>query len=268
MMLEKVGTHYLPLYRVTNQHPVGHYTVRPGQLVYINDTTLFTEDEPVSPRDADVQLQFFIDTFTPALLSDPAKFSDLNSDLTSNLVTGYAASFGGDLSLNQPSSSPPLRLLDVEGLPVHHEKQNRLGCFPYARTYTDTVLLVHRGNCTFLEKLTYARDAAAAGVIVISNDDTAINPTASTLELATAGNITSVAIVFIPKTSSQVILEMMDMAEKLELGPVRVALDPPREVPPSTPLDTGHGRAVEEVRDPNRILYVNGYPLLNTRLLI
>ena len=47
----------------------------------------------------------------------------------------------------------------------------------------DAIVLLHRGTCTFIEKLAYAKRAGARGVVVISDMDMAINPSAEAEEL-------------------------------------------------------------------------------------
>lgn len=245
---------------------VGHYTVRPGHLVYINDTSLFHSDsdhEAAIHRDPDVQLRFYINPVDPMFEIQTGMQGKIG---TSNdfhaLITGHTGNFGGDVSKDTAPNRKLLRFVREQGLTVNMDYSNSRGCKTYERPYPDAVLLVHRGDCTFLEKLLNARTALAAGVLVIGDDDTIINPTANADELEAAGDLNDVVIVVLPKKGGQMLLEMMANAENGG-AQVTMAMDREERLTP----DTGHVPE-ETVKDPHRILYLNGHPLLNTRLLI
>ncbi|KAI9502206.1 hypothetical protein GGI25_003344 [Coemansia spiralis] len=51
------------------------------------------------------------------------------------------------------------------------------GCAPYTNKYSNQILLIKRGNCTFVEKAAYAQDAGAAGVMVYNYDSDLMSPT-------------------------------------------------------------------------------------------
>jgi mannosidase alpha-like ER degradation enhancer 1 len=247
---------------------VGHYNVRPGHLVYINDSSLFLPDgnrDAPSSRDSDIPLRFFMEEVDPMFEIQTGMQGVLDSSNEFNaLITGHQGHFGGDLSAKAfPQRTPP-RFARKEGSAVHRDFDNTQGCHGYAHSYPDAVLLLHRGGCTFLEKLLHARAASAAGVLVISDVDSVFNPTANLAELETAGDLSDAAIVVLSRKAGQVIMEMMDRAEQWEAKQVMVALD--HKSRPPVP-DTGH-IPEQRTKDPNRILYINGHPLLNTRLLI
>lgn len=238
---------------------MGHYNVRPGHLVYINDSSLFLRSVPGNEDDKyripDVQLRFYVD------IADQTGTQDVSQ--TSNdmdvLVTGHTASFGGDLSPASDLKSRPLRFIRKEGVPVRSEWGNDHGCKPYKHQYTDSVLVVHRGECTFLEKLIHTQSASAAGVLVIGDDDTAINPTANAHELEAAGDLHDVAIVVLPRKEGRVLVDMMERVEQQGGNKITMVLE-------SDPWPTVPGPA--RTKDPDRILYLNEHPLLNTRLLV
>ncbi len=185
-----------------------------------------------------------------------------NQDLSDNhetYLTAWTGFFGGDISHYEQN---PLRFADPIGLPVYRVDDNLLGCSPYSTSYQDSVILTYRGDCTFLQKLLMARSAGAAGVLVVSDEDVALNPTANADEVLAAGGMDDVAIAVLPRQAGNLIDEMMDKAESQGTGRVMVTLDPSR-----------YTENVEEVQDveeqpSNRILYINGHPLLNTRLLV
>ncbi|PBL02491.1 alpha mannosidase-like protein [Armillaria gallica] len=223
---------------------LGHYSVRPGQLVYINDTSLFANQVDSSVET--LRLRFHIEGVDPML-----RLVD-NQDLSDNhetYLTAWTGFFGGDISHHEQN---PLRFADPNGLPVYRVDDNLLGCSPYSTSHQDSVILTYRGDCTFLQKLLMARSAGAAGVLVVSDEDVALNPTANADEVLGAGGMDDVAIAVLSRQAGNLIDEMMDMAESRGIGRVM---------------------NVEEVQDveeqpTNRILYINGHPLLNTRLLV
>lgn len=239
---------------------MGHYTVRPGHVVYINDSSLLLQsvsgNEGDKSRVPDILLRFHLDADTIFQLQTDTQDVFQTSNNAHALVTGYTAYFGGDLSPASDIGYRPLDFLRREGILVRREPSNARGCEPYKLHYPDSVLVVHRGECTFLEKLLHARSASAAGVLVISDDDAVINPTANADEVEAAGDIHDVAIVLLPHKEGHVLVEMMDRAERLGTNKISMVVD-------YDPLPT-----VEVHKDPDRMLYLNGHPLLNTRLLV
>jgi mannosidase alpha-like ER degradation enhancer 1 len=231
-------------------------------LVYINDSSLFLRSASGNQGDKyrtpDVQLRFYVDIADQIFQTGTQDVSRISNDMDV-LVTGHTASFGGDLS---PASDPkgvPLRFTRKEGVTVRSEWSNAHGCKPYKLQYPDSVVVVHRGECTFLEKLTHAQSASAAGVLVIGDDDIAINPTANADELEAAGDLHDVAIVVLPNKEGRVLVDMMERVEQQGDTKITMALQ-------SDPWPTVSGP--ERTKDPDRILYLNEHPLLNTRLLI
>lgn len=247
---------------------VGHYNVKPGHLVYINDSSLFLpEGNGGAPtkRDPDINLRFYLGEVDPMFEIQTGMQGILDSSNEFNvLVTGHQGHFGGDLSVNALTEQKHMRFARKEGSIVQRDFDNTQGCHAYTHSYPDTVLLVHRGGCTFLEKMLQARAASAAGVLVISDVDSVFNPTANLDELEEAGDLSDAAIVVLSQKAGQVIWEMMDRAEEWEANQVMVALDHGSR---SKVPDTGH-TPEQKAKDPNRILYINSYPLLNTRLLV
>ncbi|GLB33724.1 putative glycosyl hydrolase 47 family protein [Lyophyllum shimeji] len=239
---------------------LGHYTVRTGHLVYINDSSLFPHldvAQDIIPRQ-DVLLRFYTDEVDPMLQVQTGMHIDTSNDMQSLLV-GYVAHFGGDVTLPR-SDTNTLRISRPDGIAVHRDLENDRGCEPYRWSYPDSVLVVHRGDCTFLEKLIHAQAASAAGVLVISDDDLVINPTANRDEVEAAGDLSDVALVLIPQSTGQVLMEMMDRAERGLVSQIRMMVEDD-----SSASRTGD---IPPAKDPNRILYINGHPLLNTRLLV
>ena len=244
---------------------VGHYNVRPGHLVYINDSSLFLQpglgnEGDKNRRIPEISLRFYVD-IAAAVFQHQAGTQNLFQ--TSNdmhaIVTGYTAYFGGDLSPNSDLKNKPLHFIQKDGVPIHRDQNNARGCEPFESQHPNDILVVHRGSCTFLEKLLNARSASAAGVVVISDDDAVVNPTANADELEAAGDLHDVAIVLLPHQEGQVLLDMMDHVERLGSGQLLMVLEYDSRLTAPGP---------ERLKDPDRILYLNEHPLLNTRLLV
>ncbi|KAK7470737.1 hypothetical protein VKT23_002158 [Stygiomarasmius scandens] len=248
---------------------VGHYTVRPGQTVYINDTALFPDTSMLEQQledvrlPFDVQLRLYVDIVDP--MFNTVEITDTINDMEIT-VTGYSALFGADLS--RQDHEKPIRFSGLS--PVYRDEDNLFGCSPFAKSYQDGVLIVSRGECTFLQKLIMARDAGAAGVLVIGDDNTFLNPTADPAELDVAGDISDVAIVVLPLQAGQLVEQLLVSVDESGLGQLMLSLEHERQpavgdsgdLPDQTPTRT------EAEKEVHRILYLNGLPLLNTRLLV
>ena len=207
-----------------------------------------------------------------------------NTDLGLRL-TAFTALFGADLTARaMESDDKPPRMARKGGLPLFRKSGNLKGCLPYEHVYPDSVLVVERGDCTFLEKLLEARHAGAAGILVIGNDETVINPTADAQEAEEAGDISDVGLLLLTKTAGSVLLHLMETMDTLGTGQVMMAIhqDPlVRSSNRGTTFQKLQGEEEEALdvsekveNDSNqdttnsRILYINGHPLLNTRLLV
>ncbi|KAK7049598.1 hypothetical protein VNI00_005629 [Paramarasmius palmivorus] len=249
---------------------LGHYAVRPGHTVYINDTALIlgpaTQELENIPRSLDVQLHFYLDIVDPLFAvihpTDEVETQEI-------IATAYTSFFGGDISSVDTELGKPLRFSGE--VPVYRDDSNSYGCSPYNKSFQDGVIIVHRGECTFLEKLVNARDAGAAGVLVVSDSDHAINPTAGADELEAVGDISDVIIAILPHTAGQLMEELFNAAHDRGLGQLMVTIE--RERQPAT-TDTGETQEdqnrsnQQEQKGNGRILYLNGHPLQNTRLLV
>jgi len=143
---------------------------------------------------------------------------------------------------------------------IQWDKSNPLGCKPYETEFDGDVVLIHRGDCTFLEKLVYARDAGASGVVVISDDDVATNPSASLEEIAAAGDIDDVALVLLPHSVGKAVAAMVGAAGTFGYGHVMVAVEPEAQ--------TGVESVGQMPGEIGPVLYINGHPILNTRLML
>lgn len=220
------------------------------------------DQDELHHRDAEIRVRIFSSNTNPTLKAQN------NNQVIDLSLMAYSAQFGADLSHAATHSTEELpRIRNDEGVVVRRDPGNLRGCNSYKESYPDCVLLVHRGDCTFLEKLVKARDASAAGVMVISSVDTPINPSASHEELALVGDLSDVGLLLLTNTVGQAFENVLVVSEKLHSGGIMLALDhiqvgESAEDTGDTPVDK------EGVKDLNRNLYINGLPLINTRLLI
>lgn len=253
---------------------VGPHAVRTGQLVYVNDDVLKASagGATQSPaglerwnREPDVQLRFFTDAPDPVFQVQPGILESL-SEMS---VTAYTSYFGADLSVQDSGGRNPL-FVHSPGLRVVQDLDNLLGCRPYGRHFDSDVILVDRGDCTFVEKLMFARDAGAAGVVVINNEDEGINPSANEAEIGAAGDLEAVALVLVPGYVGDAIESMMSSAGTHGVG-VLVSLDPERRTAHTQPGQEIDSESSEK-NEPHsagsgKMLFLNGHALLNTRLV-
>jgi len=162
----------------------------------------------------------------------------------------------------------PLRIDHAGGVPVYRDDSNTYGCLPYGQPFQDVVVLIHRGECTFLEKFLQAKAAGAAGVLVISDEEVALNPTADPKDLEAAGDLGDVGLIVLTPQMGQLVHDMLDSTEERG-GQVMLQLDPERLPSPSDSAEVSQQQERQRPQEKvHKILYLNGHPLLNTRLLI
>ncbi|KAI0321883.1 alpha-mannosidase [Amylostereum chailletii] len=214
---------------------LGPHTVRTGQNVYINDSGLALGSTDTMQaatdehRHPDISIRFFID------------FVDLQVPVGEELAT--------------------------DGVELIRDPSNALGCAPYTREYQGEALLVQRGECAFLEKLQWAHRAGASGVVVISDEDLAINPSVEPEELVEIGDTLDDAVMLVLRHSEgQIVSAMLDAAEAQRLGRLVLILEGRHASGSGTAGGTMQSRRRET--DVHRVLHINGHPLLNTRLIV
>ncbi|KAJ2596235.1 hypothetical protein GGF39_003528 [Coemansia sp. RSA 1721] len=81
------------------------------------------------------------------------------------------------------------------------------GCAPYTDRYDNQILLVKRGNCTFVDKAARAQDAGAVGIVVYNNEPDLMSPT------SVSPNVTIPLVVIKPDDGQSILSE-------LNFGPV------------------------------------------------
>ena len=246
-----------------NLRTVGPHTVHVGQMVYINDTVLSTKlqslkTKQVEGRHIDAQLRIFIDfvdagSHTGGLVSDA-------------IFTASTGLFAGDPSVPFPDDGKPLRFGQGEGVGLVRDRVNPTGCHAYTHAFADEAILVHRGGCTFLEKLQRAHEVGASGVVVINDSDETVTPSANGEDLKYVGDsLDDAAVVVLRASDGRQVSAMLDVAEDHHVGRVVLIVEN-LEQDPALPEQSFTGEQSEFAS--NRVLYINGYALLNTRLLV
>ena len=257
--------------------------MRTGQLVYVDDPALVLAplagkgsiDELARPRRRvpTISLRVFIEIEGKNKV--PKEITDSSLEF---VLTAHTALFGGEPTTSDPLQTP-IRFGHGEGVRlVRPPKANSLGCLPHSQTYSGEALVVLRGECTFLQKLIYAKEAGASGVIAISDDDSPIHPSADASELEEIGDsVDDVAVVVVGKKDGDVLTKVLDIVEQYGLHRVMMAIVPKD---PPTKQSVDKPRAPEkDIKDADtdkdsggvrnyKLLYLNGHPLVNTRLLV
>ena len=249
---------------------MGPHSVRSGQLVFVNDQRLAgTTDTPatVPKRVSVISLQFFIKDIDPMFQIQAGTMEGpLEVTLSAN-----TALFGGDPSLLAPDHKP-MRFGHQDGVRLAQDSSNQYGCHPYEHSYLDETLLVDRGECTFLKKLLNAKEAGASGVIVINDSDDKISPSIDEDERAEVGDaVDDVALVILPKTAGGTVTDMIKRTHDLGGGQVTFVVDPEsRQAGVNRkPAKPSHGSDdMDKLKDDmQKVLYLNGHALVNTRLV-
>ncbi|KAI0079675.1 alpha mannosidase-like protein [Panus rudis PR-1116 ss-1] len=251
---------------------LGPFAVKTGQIVYVNDSHLFLapvegkssiNSQSRRARMPEVELRVAIDYVDPMFQLHQQPLLDGGIEL---LTSAHTALFGADPTLDHDMNGQPLRFGRGEGITLVRDIANPLGCQPYAQRFDDVALLVRRGSCTFLEKLVHAKAAGAAGVIVVSDEDRGVNASSDREILSTLTEpLDDVVLVVVGRLDGEAIIMMLDSVDTHGMGQVKVTVVPNTD----TPAEPDNTRTSREGKPTaNRVLYLNGHPLLNTRLLV
>jgi len=250
---------------------VGPHSVRAGQLVFVDDQRLIgTENPPPTTpnRVSVINLQFFLKDVDPMFQVQAGK-TEVPFGVT---LPANTALFGGDPSPFAPDHEP-IRFGHRDGVLLVQDHSNQYGCQPYEQTYSGEALLVDRGECTFLEKLLNAKGAGASGVIVINDGDTRVSPSIDEEEREGVGDaLDDVALVILIKTAGEVVIDMIKRTQDLGMGQVMFMVDPEsRQVgvkrKPTKAYKSSND--MDKLKDDiQKVLYLNGHALVNTRLVV
>lgn len=218
-------------------------------------------------RQPDIQIRLALDNVDPLFRAQ----TGVIESSPGILVTAYTSMFGADLAAIPLPGAQPVRFGRGDGVRITRDKANHLGCLPYGRTFDNDAVLVYRGDCSFVEKLTRAKSAGASGVVVVNNDDTVVNPSSDAEELAVAGDLSDVAMVVLTRSAGKLVTSILDSLEAHGTGRVMLMIEPEghsaatdgREMPDDQTDKQGSERV-----DSGRVLYINGHAVLNTRLIV
>ncbi|KAI0091966.1 alpha mannosidase-like protein [Irpex rosettiformis] len=249
---------------------LGPYSVKTGQIIYVNDTGLVRIPEGQKPLEAikqpkripEIHLRLFMESMDPTIAQ--TVMNDVRSEVT---VVASTAGFAGDPTSND-STKGPIRFGHGEGVHLVRPKSNEYGCLPWNEKFNGEALVVKRGECTFLEKLVEATIAGASGVITLSDEEHGINPSTSQEEIQPYEDLLDdVAIVIVNRAESAVVTGLLDASE-LYGGRVVMAIAPASESGATKAEETTLDEKRTRAKEGNRVLYLNNHPLLNTRLMI
>jgi mannosidase alpha-like ER degradation enhancer 1 len=237
-----------------------------GQTVYINDSALADvlsggKKTQTEQRHTHAALRIFID-FVDSSSYIPSVAGGQASDAVFTVST---ALFAGDPTVPHPPNGKALRFGQGEGVGLVRDPANPTGCQKYTQIFADEAILVHRGECTFLEKLMRAHEVGASGVVVINDSEMTINPSSSVEDLKDVrDSLDDVAVVVLRESDGRQVSAMLDIAEDRHIGRVVLVLE---GISPDA-ASVGQDPVEDHVRSAeNSILYINGHSLLNTRLL-
>ncbi|KAJ7904433.1 alpha mannosidase-like protein [Mycena olivaceomarginata] len=233
---------------------LGHYNVRAGHVVYINDSTIFG---PPDPDAADVERALDI---PPALLHAiygpavggadrdprPAEHDGRPHDGLHGAVRRRSSGLPPKATSRSCASTTRVASRSTA------TTTTRTGVSRTSSRSSTPPSSCTAGSARFCRSWSWPGTQGAAGVFVISDEDAAMNPTADATELEEAGDLGDVGLAVLTPQVGQLVHDMLDSTEERG-GPGRAA---------------GGSRAAAEKEKAHKILYLNGHPLLNTRLLI
>ncbi|KAF8707761.1 Glycosyl hydrolase family 47, partial [Rhizoctonia solani] len=225
---------------------LGHHRVLSGQKVFINDPALlelpgFSKLQE-KERKLAVQLKL--------------RVGDSDGEISLFATT---ALFGAD-----PSSENSPGTFRVDAPPLHvvpSNPENLNGCSDHEALpiLNGAVLVVNRGTCSFLEKLTKAKKVGAAGVIVVSDVDSLINPSLDKEEEDyAASELADVGLVVLTHRDGVKLLKSLETSLDTVVPLwVKVTRQPSLE-----------DEITKEEEEKPRLLYINGKALINTVIMI
>ncbi|KAH7100649.1 glycoside hydrolase [Auriculariales sp. MPI-PUGE-AT-0066] len=236
---------------------LGPYVVRPGQTIRVRDPRLQpVREQSHKPKERPLDVRLLIDTTNTDSME-----STLHTTVSieNTTIIGWTSMFGGDPStfgskaIRFGAGAAPLLLI--------RDLNNPLGCEPYQESDIPpkSVILVTRGECTFVQKLDEASLAGAAGVIVVNTDDSPLNPSMEPEDTVVwDGSLDDTALVVVRKVDGAALVKLVESSE--EDGGVQVmvqveAMVGADEEPPT-----------ETLKQPaeSAILVVNGHAIANT----
>ena len=250
---------------------MGPHSVRAGQLVLVDDQILVGASNPPATapnRVSVINLQFFVkDVDQMFQVQEGITEGPLRVTLSAN-----TALFGRDPSL-LATDHEPIRFGHQNGVRLAQDHSNQYGCQPYQQIYSNEVLLVDRGGCTFLKKLLNAKEAGASGVIVINDSEARVSPSIDEDEREEVGDaVDDVTLVILTKAGGKAVTDMIKRTRDFGVGQTMFIVDPEnRQVGVKRKPTKVHrgSNDIDQLKDDiQKVLYLNGNALVNTRLVV
>lgn len=184
-------------------------------------------------------------------------------------LSGVQAAFGPTF-LDSVHSSTTGKLSDVTGAAMSADGSNPFACQPIRplaneeSTNTTIFVTAYRGECTFLQKMTIAAQAGATGLLVLSDEEDILVPSAELADLALV--MKQVPVALLPKSASDKVRALLrdsdgDVAVKVIRNPNYLSLENPRDTVSELERRAAISRDLAETP-----VVVNGYWLVNCRL--
>lgn len=198
---------------------------------------------------------------TTVAISDPAVLLALkpqaffqNESDTFIQLAFSAESAHPSFSINAAMASFGQHIYDTKLESVHlvdltSNADNGYGCLPFIAS--NSVALVQRGNCTFASKMKTASEAGALAVLVLSDEDELLVPSAEGFELASIQK--PIPLLLVPRTAAEQLQAALSAGPPLRM-----------QVVSSTAEAKRAAWADELARTP---VIVNGHWLFNCRLV-
>lgn len=170
---------------------IGHHRIPSSSTVMLSDPAVMLALRP----------DYIMKAAGQAVI-DASAVVDLNFVTSSTSVStrGAKAAFGPGIDTT-PSHLLPMALFDLSGSTnaqachTVHAPRGLLGKY---------ALIVRRGTCTFVQKMRHAVSAEASALIVLSDEDELLMPSADPIELV--GIARPIPVVLLPKTESDKLL--------------------------------------------------------------
>ncbi len=244
---------------------MGPHPVRSGQKAYVIDQAAVTgawsgaKESNGSPEVfRDVTLRFSLSADSDNLSQALTGVSDSDREFS---ALAYESNFGARITSHK--EAPAIHSPEVY---LFHPKKNPFGCQSYGvdAILPREVVVIRRGKCTFVEKLRQANIGGAAGVIVVSDGEIPLNPTAGDDDVQ---DLTNTPLVVVTQSTGKQIFDMMDLAREHETQ-VMLSIESELGASPSA-------SAPKEIRDselkdmaPKQYLILGGRPILNLLIMV
>ncbi|RXK37277.1 hypothetical protein M231_05419 [Tremella mesenterica] len=217
---------------------IGPHRIRPGQKVYISDPTI-SHHVPIPqtplPSHLPVELVLRFSTY-------------LNSATPGETNNVFLHAIGSTATFGRAFSSNTYGWGFISGpVPLIRPIENSQGCLPFDETYMG-ILLLDRGECSFISKLLHATRAGAAGVIVVGfpqeiqqtlvgEGQGLIRPSAEEESLKISEEIAQSGMIYVDHKIGQGVLK--EMKDGVKVAVELLHMDQPIQV-------TGHEGKVED----------------------